>query len=245
MAVHKLTASRCGSPPPGRTHRRTCIDDAHRRERIGDHRSVHARHHRAVSPTKWASRASGTSRTGAPSITSGEGKDRSGKRCSVRTEPHASRTHPPARNPGHTSRPVRHLPAEDSARLHGASNHRHDDRTNRDRSTGSAATPRERLQCRDRQTADARRTKSAAAEHATHQPEQRAQVHVNETDAHRSRHARPIAGRRTSLVAQRPAPNRRYASPARSRKARQRSPRLARVRRPARRHRAPRCKPVR
>ena len=78
-----------------------------------------------------------------------------------------------------------------------------------------------------------------------HQPDQRAQVQVNETDAHRSRHARPSAGRRTSLVAQRPAPNRRYASAARSRKARQRSPRLARVRRPARRHRAPRCKPVR
>ena len=122
------------------------------------------------------------------------------------------RTHEPARTPS-----PRPKTAHDCTEQATTAN---DDRTNRNRSAGSAATPRERLQCRDRQTAHARRTKSAAAEHATHQPDQRAQVQVNETDAHRSRHARPIVGRRTSLVAQRPAPNRRYASPARSRKAR-------------------------
>ena len=238
MAAHKLTASRCGSPPPGRTHRRTCIDDAHRRERIGDHRSVHARHRRAVSPTKWASRASGTSRTGAPSITSGEGKDRSGKRCSVRTEPHASRTHPPAQNPGHTSRPVRRLPGR------------------RQRTTARSKQPPPRRP-HEPQSVRRKRSDTAGASPVPRSTDRRRTAHQVRCRGTRNAPggpARPGASqrdRRASIAARQA--ERRPANIARGATTRaqpsvrvrgsftqgpSRSPRLARVRRPARRHRA-------
>ena len=149
-----------------------------------------------------------------------------------------------------------HPPAQNNARSHGQATTANDDRTNRNRYTRSAATPRERLAAVPKSTdRHARRTQSAAAGHATHEPvcgrhpnpgkdlragaDGPARPGASQRDRRASSAARE-ADRRPTKIA-RGATTRAQAS-VRVRgsftQGPSRSPRLARVRRPARRHRA-------